>query len=258
LSDDDGRSPGWRPNGPFRFWLTDFERKTRGLTDGQKWRYVKLLACMWEAGGWISESELPELFGSNWKRDLKPLFDRPSLNLCTSRAHSVHMACTLGSQNERCWTQTRIQEELDRQWQNANRQARHRQKSNAPSNAPSTSTSTNSKKEEPPTPLKGEREAKKPNGITPADVELAFENWNICAERHGLPMARTLTNDRKRKLKARLAEHGLEGWITALSKIDTSPFLQGKGPKGWRPTIEFLLSPSSLNKTIEGAYNDEQ
>ncbi|RME97719.1 MAG: hypothetical protein D6773_15405 [Alphaproteobacteria bacterium] len=87
-------------------------------------------------------------------------------------------------------------------------------------------------------------------------VARAFENYNIAARELGLPLAAKLTADRRRKLQARLREHGLDGWNAALVAIENSRFLRGENGKGWRANLDFLLQPSSLNKLIEGGYAD--
>lgn len=89
-------------------------------------------------------------------------------------------------------------------------------------------------------------------------IQKAFDNWNIIADEYGLPIATTLTEERKRKIRARLVEHDLPGWNKALEMIELSQFLQGKGDKGWRPSLEFFLQPSSFNKVLDGAYSDER
>ena len=89
-------------------------------------------------------------------------------------------------------------------------------------------------------------------------VKKAFDNYNIAAKELGLPVAGKLTEDRRRKLRARLVEHGLEGWNGALVQIEKSSFLRGENDRGWRASLDFLLQPSSLNKVIEGYYADEK
>jgi len=88
-------------------------------------------------------------------------------------------------------------------------------------------------------------------------VKLAFEHYNIAAKELGLPVAQTLTADRRRKLRARLVEHGLDNWDAALIEIEKSEFLRGGGNTGWRASLDFLLQPSSFNKVLEGGYSDE-
>lgn len=87
-------------------------------------------------------------------------------------------------------------------------------------------------------------------------VTQAFEHYNIAARALGLPLAQKLTRERRRKLRARLAEHGLEGWDRALIEIEKSSFLRGQSKTGWRATLDFLLQPSSFNKVVEGGYGD--
>jgi len=86
-------------------------------------------------------------------------------------------------------------------------------------------------------------------------VQKAFDNYNIAAGEYGLPRAEKLTEDRRRKLRQRLKEHGIEGWNKALCAIENTPFLCGDNDRGWRADLDFLLQPKSLNKVIEGAYD---
>lgn len=92
----------------------------------------------------------------------------------------------------------------------------------------------------------------------PLPVKKAFENYNTAAGELGLPIAEKLTPERQRKLRARLSEHGLEGWNRALVQIENSEFLRGGGAKGWRAGLDFLLQPSSFNKVLEGGYADHE
>jgi len=85
-------------------------------------------------------------------------------------------------------------------------------------------------------------------------VQKAFDNYNIAAGDYGLPQAGKLTEDRRRKLRQRLKEHGIEGWNKALCAIENTPFLRGDNDRGWRADLDFLLQPKSLNKVIEGGY----
>lgn len=99
-----------------------------------------------------------------------------------------------------------------------------------------------------------------PNGSlganAPAALPLqeAFDAYNAKAAELSLPSARTLNADRKRKLKARLREHGIEGWRTALDELGKSEFLTGQNGRGWCADFDFLLTPSKLTKVIEGGY----
>ena len=95
------------------------------------------------------------------------------------------------------------------------------------------------------------------NGTEHQPVQKAFDNYNIAAAEYGLPLAEKLTEDRKRHLRARLKEHGLEGWNRALVAVEGQPFLTGANDRAWRATLDFFLQPSSLNKVLEGSYGEE-
>jgi hypothetical protein len=88
-------------------------------------------------------------------------------------------------------------------------------------------------------------------------VEEAFEAFNLKAISLGLPQAKVLTKGRATKLRARLEEHGLDGWKEALAAIERQPFLLGRNNRAWRLNLDFLLQPESLNKVREGAYSDD-
>lgn len=87
-----------------------------------------------------------------------------------------------------------------------------------------------------------------------ADVREAFEAWNATAGRHGLPMAVKLTADRARKIRARLADYGLDGWRNALGNIEASAFLTGRTSHGFRADLDFVCRPERFGKLIDGAY----
>lgn len=91
----------------------------------------------------------------------------------------------------------------------------------------------------------------------PLPVKEAFDNWNLLAQELGLPSAETLTPERRRKLRARLNEHGgLDTWNRALRNIASSPFLLGKNNREWRASLDFMLQPSSFVKVLEGQYQE--
>lgn len=97
---------------------------------------------------------------------------------------------------------------------------------------------------------------KKPNGKE-SDLTKAFDNWNTIASELGLPIARTLTPQRAKHLKARLHEYGLKGWNEALRNLRELPFCLGESKSGWKADFDFLLQPTSFNKVLEMAYAKE-
>lgn len=86
-------------------------------------------------------------------------------------------------------------------------------------------------------------------------IQEAFDTYNTFAQEHGWAVATRLSDARRKSLRARLVEHGIDGWKTALIKSSESPFLMGRTQANFRITIDFLLQPSKLQKTIEGGYD---
>jgi len=104
---------------------------------------------------------------------------------------------------------------------------------------------------------------------TPADFELevggssepivlkpehVLEAWNEVAERTGLPKAKKLTPERRRKLLTRIKQSSVEDFTEAISTIERSPFLRGENGRGWRADFDWMLEPKNFNKLIEGVY----
>lgn len=87
-------------------------------------------------------------------------------------------------------------------------------------------------------------------------VRTAYEMWNEMAGRMGLPVAMGLTNERRTKLRHRLAEiGGLRGWRDVLGRIETSSGLRGEASNGFRAHLDWLLDLSNMTRVREGVYN---
>ena len=84
---------------------------------------------------------------------------------------------------------------------------------------------------------------------------LIVSEWNAMADRWKLPKISKLTPERKSRLKARLAEHGVDQFTEAIAAVARSPFCRGENDKGWRADFDFLLQPKSFTKLIEGSYD---
>ena len=89
------------------------------------------------------------------------------------------------------------------------------------------------------------------------DPIAAFNDYNDLALRAGLPLARALTPQRKKRLVARIREHGgMDAWATALANIERSAFLRGQNARGWRASFDFMLQAESFAKLVDGAYGN--
>ena len=89
------------------------------------------------------------------------------------------------------------------------------------------------------------------------DFDLIIDLYNQVAQRHDLPIAQKLTNARKSKIRARLKDcGGMDGWKSALEKLERSDFCLGKNNSGWRADLDFILQESSFTKLMEGTYDN--
>lgn len=96
----------------------------------------------------------------------------------------------------------------------------------------------------------------KPPALSSDCLNEAVTAYNAIAAEVGLPKAKALTPDRRKHLKARLAEHGLDGWREAMEGL-RAPFCLGSNDRGWKANLDFCLQPKSLSKLREDAYAGE-
>jgi hypothetical protein len=84
-----------------------------------------------------------------------------------------------------------------------------------------------------------------------------LEVWNETLQ-PSIPVQ--LTSSRSSKLKFVLHQHfqqNLEQWKAFCRDLTRSPFLMGKGQRGWRVTLDWILEADNLRKTLEGNYRDK-
>jgi hypothetical protein len=79
------------------------------------------------------------------------------------------------------------------------------------------------------------------------------ERWN---ELPNVTPIRRLNADRRRKLLVRLRDKGWD-WRTAFERIPTIGFFC-RNERGWRPNIEYILRPNSVDRILEGYYEDAE
>ena len=68
------------------------------------------------------------------------------------------------------------------------------------------------------------------------------------------PAVIKLTETRKRAIKARLKDYGLEEIKRAFSLAGQSDFL--KGASGWQASFDWLMKPANMTKVLEGNYTN--
>lgn len=111
----------------------------------------------------------------------------------------------------------------------------------------------------PPPPLHDENESGKKGEAKPEpsapEIQMAVSLYNEVAKKRFLPIAQTVSETRRKKLKARLkACGGLEGWRAAMQNLDASGFLRGENKTGWKCDLDFLLQEKSFTRLVEGFY----
>lgn len=84
-----------------------------------------------------------------------------------------------------------------------------------------------------------------------AKPEHFVEAWNALATRLGKPTIRTLTPERRQKLKARLAEYPIDDFKAVLANIERSQFLRS----GRFLTFDWIIGKANFLKVLEGNYN---
>lgn len=70
-----------------------------------------------------------------------------------------------------------------------------------------------------------------------------------------LPSCRTLTEKRKKAIRAFLKDFTANQWQEICQRSNGSKFLTGGNDRGWKADIDFLLKPDKAAKILEGGYS---
>jgi hypothetical protein len=82
--------------------------------------------------------------------------------------------------------------------------------------------------------------------------------YNDLCEKYGLRSIRSIDGKRKTHTAARFREYGLSGFVDLFDKTVASAFLCGGGERGWKADYDWLVSPSGMQKVLEGKYENNQ
>ena len=72
-----------------------------------------------------------------------------------------------------------------------------------------------------------------------------------------LPKVLKLSDSRKKAIKARLNDFGLEEIKRAFALTEQSDFLKGTNANGWQAGFDWLMKPANLTKVLEGNYENK-
>jgi hypothetical protein len=72
------------------------------------------------------------------------------------------------------------------------------------------------------------------------------------------PKVRSLSDARRKAIKARLNTYTLEDFQTVFENAEASSFLKGSNDRNWTATFDWLIKDSNMAKVLEGNYADKQ
>ena len=70
-----------------------------------------------------------------------------------------------------------------------------------------------------------------------------------------LPKVSSMTDKRKKSIKARVAEYDKQAIMDVFNNILQSPFLLGRNDRNWRCDFDWSFRPTNITKILEGNYN---
>ena len=71
------------------------------------------------------------------------------------------------------------------------------------------------------------------------------------------PSVRSLSDARKKAIKARLNSYSLDDFKTVFENAENSSFLKGSNDRNWTATFDWLIKDSNMAKVLEGNYADK-
>lgn len=86
------------------------------------------------------------------------------------------------------------------------------------------------------------------------DYQLIADLYNeTCVS---FPRLISLSDARKKAIKARLKVYGIEDFKTLFEKAEQSSFLKGGNARNWSATFDWLIKDSNMAKVLDGNYDD--
>ena len=77
---------------------------------------------------------------------------------------------------------------------------------------------------------------------------------SICTS---FPKLRSLSDSRRKAIKARLNTYSLEDFRTVFENAEASSFLKGSNDRNWTATFDWLIKDTNMVKVLEGNYADK-
>lgn len=83
-------------------------------------------------------------------------------------------------------------------------------------------------------------------------------NWYNSLFRDKLPAIKSMTETRKKAVKARIAQYGKESIRTVFNLVFQSSFLLGGNDHNWKCDFDWIFKQANYTKILEGNYNGKQ
>lgn len=88
------------------------------------------------------------------------------------------------------------------------------------------------------------------------DYQLIADMYNeICIS---FPRLKSLSDKRKKDIKARLKTYSIDDFKTLFEKAESSDFLKGSNDRNWSATFDWLISDANMAKVLDGNYDRKQ
>lgn len=100
-------------------------------------------------------------------------------------------------------------------------------------------------------------ELKKDELSSPVDFSRLMNYFNSTF-RGKLPSIKSMTDTRKKAIKARVSQYGKKSIEEVFKSVLTSDFLLGGNDRNWRPDFDWIFKAANYTKILEGNYNGKR
>ena len=73
-----------------------------------------------------------------------------------------------------------------------------------------------------------------------------------------IPQVRGLSDSRKKHIRARINEHGIDAFYEVIDKAAHSAFLNGSNDRRWKASFDWIIKPTNFCKVLDGNYDDSR
>jgi predicted phage replisome organizer len=103
--------------------------------------------------------------------------------------------------------------------------------------------------------IEKEKEGKEGETSSPSPKQIIDLFNSICVS---FPSVRSLSDARRKAIKARLNTYSLEQFKAMFEIAEASPFLKGQNSRDWRANFDWLIKDGNFAKVLDGNYSDNK